>query len=398
VRILVVCQYYYPENFVITPICESLVRRGHEVFVVTGKPNYGFGKIADGYENVVDEDINGVHVHRLKLVARKKSKLSLIRNYLSFYLSSKRYLAHLKDKFDVVYSMSMSPLISVEGGEVYAKKHHVKCLIHCLDLWPESAVIAGKIKKGSLFYKVLYGWSRRIYKRADEILISSPSFASYFSDVLKLNDKKLLFAPQPPMVELSKEPDYAYNKKYNIVYAGNVGNLQLVENYVKAVSLLKDRDDFQFHIIGNGARLNEVKKLIKNLSLEDKAIVHPMVKSNEVGEYFINATALVVPLKITESPVSKTIPNKLVSSLFYAKPILATISGDGEAVLNKAGGSFFSDENEESIAKMIVTLFDTDPETLKKMGENNKKYFSAHFDFERSVDGIEKEIKEVRKS
>lgn len=105
-----------------------------------------------------------------------------------------------------------------------------------------------------------------------------------------------------------------------------------------------------------------------------------------------------VPLKITESPVSKTIPNKLVSSLFYAKPILATISGDGEAVLNKAGGSFFSDENEESIAKMIVTLFDTDPETLKKMGENNKKYFSAHFDFERSVDGIEKEIKEVRKS
>ena len=129
-RILVVCQYYYPENVVITPICEALAARGNEVQVITGKPNYGFGHILPGYEKIKDEVINGVKVHRLPLVARKKSRISLIRNYLSFWKNAKHYLAHLKEDYDLVYSMSMSPLISVEGGEIYAKIHGRFWLFH----------------------------------------------------------------------------------------------------------------------------------------------------------------------------------------------------------------------------------------------------------------------------
>lgn len=397
-RILVVCQYYYPENVVITPICEALVARGNEVQVVTGKPNYGFGHILPGYERIKDEVINGVHVHRLPLIARKKSRISLIRNYLSFWMNAKRYLAHLKEEYDLVYSMSMSPLISVEGGGIYAKKHGKTHLIHCLDLWPESAVIAGKVRKNSLEYRFLYRSSRKIYSSADEILISSPSFASYFKDVLKLPEKKVLYVPQPPLVNPLPLNGVSFPKRYNLVYAGNVGNLQLIENYVKACVYLKERKDFQFHIVGAGARLNAVLHLIEENHLGDMVIYHPVVPAAEVPSYFTNATALLVPLANTSSPVSKTVPNKLISSLAYSRAILASIGGDGHEVLEKAGGAVFAGEDHKDIAQAIEKLFSLSDEERKTMGEKNKAYFDEHFDFDKVMDQLAAAFNDVKKS
>ena len=176
-KILIVCQFFYPEKFSINDVAASLARRGHDVLVVTGRPNYGYNQILEGYEHVTDEVYEGVRVHRCSLKARKKGRMSIIENYLSFWMSSKRYLRRLKEEFDVVYSMSLSPLISIVGGTIYARKHHVRHVLHCLDLWPESTVVTGAVKKGSLMYRVLFRWCRKIYSNLDEILISSPSFS-----------------------------------------------------------------------------------------------------------------------------------------------------------------------------------------------------------------------------
>lgn len=397
-RILVVCQYYYPENVVISPMCEDLVRRGNAVSVITGKPNYGFGRILDGYEKISDEIINGVQVHRLPLTPRKKSRISLIRNYLSFWHNAKRYLAHYSGHFDLVYTMSMSPLVSVEGGIDFAKRNHIPCLIHCLDLWPESAVIAGKVRKGSLEYRFLYNWSRKIYSRADEILISSPSFASYFSDVLDLGAKKVVVVPQPPLVEPLPEKGVIYPRPFNLVYAGNIGNLQLIENYVLAAKKLIGHFDFQLHLIGAGSRLDKVLALIKRERLEEAVKYHSIVPAKEVPSFFVNATALIVPLADTPSPVSKTIPNKLISSLYYARPILASIGGDGHQVLADAGGAIFASEDPEDIAKAMATLFTKSEAERLSMGKKNRDYFEAHYDFARVMGQLENEFKTISES
>lgn len=120
-KILVVCQLYYPENFVITNICEELVKIGHDVTVLTGKPNYGYNKILPEYVNIKYEEINGVKVHRVKLVARNKSRFSIIKNYLSFWKNSKSWIRKCKEKFDIVYSMSLSPVTILAAGDLYKK-------------------------------------------------------------------------------------------------------------------------------------------------------------------------------------------------------------------------------------------------------------------------------------
>ena len=93
-KILVICQYYYPEPFRLSDICEELVKRGHDVTVVTGTPNYPMGEIYPGYENgqKMDEVLNGVKVHRCIIAPRKTGTLNRLKNYFSFPVASKNML------------------------------------------------------------------------------------------------------------------------------------------------------------------------------------------------------------------------------------------------------------------------------------------------------------------
>jgi glycosyltransferase involved in cell wall biosynthesis len=189
-----------------------------------------------------------------------------------------------------------------------------------------------------------------------------------------------------------------YEKPFNLVYAGNVGNLQLIENYVEACTYLKERKDFQFHIVGSGARLAAVLKLVEEKGLQDIVVYHPRVSSAEVPTYFANATALLVPLADTSSPVSKTIPNKLISSLAYGRVILASIGGDGHRVLEQAGGSLFASEKPEDIAKSINELCALTPEKRAEMGAKNEAYFAKHFNFDKVMDQLFDVFKDCKKT
>ena len=253
VKILVVTPHYYPEGFSITSICEAWAKQGHDVLVVTNKPNYGFGRILPEYAHVNDEVIQGVRVHRCSCFPRTDRRISIISNYLSFYLTSSHYLSRLQEEFDVVYSFSLSPIVAVSGANKYKKKHHVHHVLHCLDLWPESVLITKAMKESILGYKVLFHWSKAIYSKADEILVSSPSFESYFRDVLGLEDAKISLCYQPPFWVAPAGPDYEYKTSRNLVYAGNLGSIQLVENLVNALALLKP-SEATLQIIGAGSR------------------------------------------------------------------------------------------------------------------------------------------------
>ena len=92
-KILIISQHYYPEPFRITDICEELVKRGHEVSVITGLPNYPKGEIYPGYRDKSkrEEGINGVKVHRCFTIGRKGGVVKRVLNYYSFALSSKAY-------------------------------------------------------------------------------------------------------------------------------------------------------------------------------------------------------------------------------------------------------------------------------------------------------------------
>ena len=379
-NILVVCQFYYPENIVITNICEELVKLGNDVTVLTAKPNYGYGKILPEYKHVHYEVINGVKIHRVNISPRKYSRFSIIKNYLSFWNNSKNWVRKNKLKFDIVYSMSLSPVTILSAGNLYKKKHHVKHVVHCVDLWPESVLVTHAVRKNSLTYKILYKWSQDLYRDADSVIIGSPSYKEYFNNVLKL-DKKMTFIPLPSLVERAEVEPYKYEKKFNILYCGNLGLIQLIDLIPEAMNLIKN-DNIQFHIIGMGPKTEELKSLIEKYNLQDKVIYHGPIPAKKAAAYFESADAFYVSLK-DEGYVGKTIPNKLVMSMAFGKPILAVLGGDGKKILEESGGGVVCEENKKSIAEGINRLANMSPEERKKLGQLNQAYYNEHLSIEK---------------
>ncbi len=390
-KVLLVCQYYYPENFVITKIAEQMVKDGYEVHVLTGKPNYGYGYILPAYKNISEEVIEGVNVHRVNLKPRQKSRMSIIRNYLSFWRNSKKWVRKTKMEFDFVYSMSLSPVTICSAGNIYAKKHNKKHIIHCCDLWPESVLVTKAVKEKSLLYKILYKWSKKIYSEADKILVSSPSFTDYFANVLKLPTDNITYVPQCSLVEESDISAFNYGEGTHILYCGNLGLIQLVPLMIDAMDLLRDKDIY-FHIIGMGPMTDYLINQIRERRLDNKVIYHGPIVAKLAAAYFKNADALYVSLR-NEGTVGKTIPNKLMMSMAFERPIVGVLQGDGADVLKESGGAFLAEEDAESIKNALLAISNLSSEEKARLGKLNKYYYDTHFSTRTVTSLIEKEFR-----
>ena len=354
-KVLVICQYYYPEPFSITNICEELVRCGHEVTVVTGMPNYPMGKIYDGYRRGKkrDEVINGVNVHRCFTVGRRSGPIWRFINYYSYMFSSTCYVSHLKEKFDVVFVNQLSPVMMAKAGIKYKKKNGTKMLMYCLDLWPES-LITGGIKRNSPIYKMFHRVSEKIYRQADKIFITSKSFSDYFSQEFGINDAEYL----PQYAENVFKPELcrkAPNCTVDLMFAGNVGAAQGVDTIIRAAALTRDIPNLRWHIVGDGSELENCKKLANELSAES-VIFHGRKPIEEMPHFYAMADAMIVSLN-GDSVLGKTLPGKVQSYMAAGKPIIAVANGETRRVIEEAECGYCSEpENPEQLAENVRTL------------------------------------------
>ena len=374
-RILLVSQYYYPERFSVTDIAEELVKQGNEVTVLTGRPNYGYQKILPEYKHIKYEEINGVKTHRVSVNPRKFSRISIIKNYLSFNINGKRFARKFKQEFDIVLSISLSPVISISPALVFARKHKIPCVLYCEDLWPESTLVTKAVRKDSLLYKILYKWSKAIYSKCDRIVILSPSFKEYFEKELNIKDKVFNVVHQPILNSTKKSEPVTYDNKHNLVYAGNIGKLQLTDLLIEAMKYVKT-EDVKLHLMGMGSELNLIKAKIEKENLSSKVVYEGAYPIEKAEAYYANADALVVSLK-NEGYVGRTIPNKAIQYMKYGRPMLVVAKGDTYDVLSKAKGSIFASEDPKDIARAsdeICSLKEKD-----QFGLNNKKYFEENF-------------------
>ena len=392
-RILLVSQYYYPERFSVTDIAETLVKLGNDVTVLTGRPNYGYQKILEEYKKVKYEEINGVKVHRVSVKPRKFSRISIIRNYLSFNRTGKRFARHFKEEFDVVLSVSLSPVISISPALVFARKHKIPCVLYCQDLWPESTTVTGAVKRGSLTYKILYKWSKAIYEKCDRIVISSPSFKEYFEKELNIKDKVFNVVNQPILNSTKHSEPIIYENKHNLVYAGNIGKLQLTDLLVDAMKYVKTLD-VKLHLMGMGSELPQIKEKIEKENLQDKVVYEGAYPIEKAEAYYVNADALIVSLK-NQGYVGRTIPNKAIQYMKYGRPLLVVAQGDARDMLSKANGSIFASEDLKDIARATDELCEL--KEKDHFGLNHKKYFEEHFTTEKLTQSLLDELISAKK-
>lgn len=392
-KILVICQYYYPEPFSISNICEELVKRGHEVTVVTGIPNYPMGKIYEGYRGGKkrDEVIGGVNVHRCFTVGRRSGPIWRFINYYSYMFSSTHYVSRLKERFDVVFVNQLSPVMMARAGINYKEKSGVKLLMYCLDLWPESLVMGG-IKRNSPIYKMYHRISEKIYKQADKIFITSKSFSDYFSQEFGINDAEYL----PQYAENVFNPEICRktpDSTVDLMFAGNVGAAQGVDTIIRAAALTKDIPNLRWHIVGDGSELDNCKRLADELSAES-VVFHGRQAADKMPEFYSKADIMLVTM-IDDPTISRTLPGKVQTYMAAGKPILAAAIGEIEKVLKDAECGMCCPPNDgEALAKAAKEMAESGK--LNEYGLNSYNYNKNNFSKEKFFDKLENELELLR--
>lgn len=405
-KILVVCQHYWPEPFNSTDVCEELVRRGHEITVLTGLPNTGMpdndvpAEWCDGKNR--DQYRNGVHIVRANLFPRKTGAVNRIRNYLSFWHNGNKLARKLEDEFDVVLGYQFSPVMQVDPGIVYAKKHGKKMLLYCFDLWPAS-LLAGGFKEQSLPFKWMRAVSKRIYLDADRIAVTSPLFDEYFRGELGLKIPDSAYLPQYAedlfLDGGNNEAEGFDPDKTNLSFAGNVGQAQSVTTIVEAASLLTDVPEVVLHVIGSGSSLDECKKMADDLRL-DNIVFHGRRPLEAMPSYYAASDAMLVTF--ADSPMATyTLPRKVQGYLAAGKPILAAASGETERVIGAAHcGMCCATEDARGLARIIRDFVHIDPCERAAFGSNARSYYDGHYSKERffaTLEDLLGELLEERK-
>ncbi|MBU3596015.1 glycosyltransferase family 4 protein [Polynucleobacter sp. 86C-FISCH] len=403
-KILIWSQHFWPESFRINEIAQELQENGHEISVLTGKPNYPLGKIFSGYKaaGLQSERYGQISINRVPLYPRGKGgALNMVLNYLSFIFSALIFAPFIYrgKKFDIIFIYGTSPLI--QGLSAIPLKFFTgaKIVTWVQDLWPEDLESTGYIKNKYVL-KINEWPAKFLYFFSDRILIQSKGF---YDPVLRLAaGRELFYLPNPaekavflrgangPLPEM-----FEYmSQGFHIVFAGNIGNNQSIETIVEAACILINRPDITFTIVGDGSRLDFLREKVSAHKLKNIKILgrHPVALMPAIYE---RADALLVTLGSTNN-LSLTIPSKIPAYMASAKPILAAINGFGAEVIKEADCGFTCSAcNSRGLADIIEKLYLIPANERLEMGNRGRIYAECNYQPNIIIKDIVKHFRET---
>jgi len=393
-HIIVISQYFYPEQFRINDICEEWVKRGYKVTVLTGIPNYPEGKFYKGYGifKKIKENYKGIDIIRIPLVARGGNSVMLAINYFSFVVSGFFWKTFTSLKADYVFIHETSPMTQALIGVWYAKKHKIPCYLYVLDLWPENVEIVAGVKNKFILNQ-LGKMVDYIYRGCSLIFTGSNSFKLSI-EARGVEKEKLIYWPQyaedfyKPMKKTK-----AADEKFRIIFAGNIGYAQGLDVLPKAAEIIKAKgmgSKIIFNIVGDGRYKEEFVKIIDQLAVKDMFTLIERQPANKIPDLMAKNDAAI--LCFSESPLFKmTIPAKLQSYMACGMPVLASASGEAADIINSAECGLCGEPSDaEKLAENIIYMSAKTKEELTLMGKNALKYYETNFSKEKLLDEIDR--------
>lgn len=382
-HILVVSQYFFPEQFRINDICQEWVKRGYKVTVVTGIPNYPMGHIFEGYglTKKRHEIWNDIEIYRIPLIPRGSSSFGMIMNYVSFMVSG-MFAGHFKNiQADLVFSFEVSPMTQVLTGISFAKRLGIPHYLYVQDLWPENVETVTGIQN-SMIINPINKMVDYIYKNSDEIFTTSPSFVdSICNRKISVDRNKVHFWPQyaedfyQPCVKKAVR-EIRNDDSFKIIFTGNIGTAQGLDILPKTIELLKD-ENIKVVMVGDGRYLEKFNQEVRDHEVADKFIMVGRQPAERIPELL--SACDVAFLSFQDKPLwEKTIPAKLQSYMACGMPIIAAAKGETERIIAEANcGMCCAIGNSEELSKTIRKMMISN---LKSMSIKSREYFEEHFD------------------
>jgi len=386
-KLLLVTQYFWPEEFTINELVASLVDQGVEVKVLTGKPNYPEGKLYKGYRlfSFDEETRQGVMIRRVPIVIRgMKNPVRLALNYLSFIFSAGVFGPWLLRKYkpDVILVYALSPLLQAIPAILLGKLKNIPVVLYVQDLWPESLEATGYVQKRWILNSV--SWLvKHIYRAVDSILISSRPFEAAIRR----------FVPQARISYLPNSVDPAFadpnagltqdhpalDEGFVVIFAGNLGAAQAVHVIAEAAEKLEAYPDIKLVVLGSGSELawmreQKQEKKLANLHLLGRFPVEAMP--------YMLAKASVLLITLADQPIfAMTVPNKTQAYMAVGRPIVAALNGEGAKLVTEAqAGIAVPAEDSTALTQAILRLYQMSDQQRRDIGLNGRQFYLQHFE------------------
>lgn len=396
-KIVIVGQYYWPENFLVNDIAEELVKRGHSVTVLTGLPDYATSTVPKEYKHGKnrDEVRNGVVIHRVPIIARRHGFVFRVLNYLSFWISSTTYARFHKYEADVIMSYQTAPIFMGAGGIVLKKKLKKPLLFYCIDIWPDQMKIWGVGNKNPIF-TLVKKYCQYAYGSGDLVGVSSKPFKKYLVDVNKVKSDRIVYIPQhSDKIIIDNEKAVDEKKQVDLVFAGNIGQQQNIECILKAIAKIQTSKPYHVHIYGNGTSLESCKTLANDLNINDRVTFYGRVSKEQLKDVYPNMDAFLLTL-CSESKIgyaANTVPAKLQGYMSAGKPIIAAVDGGAKDIIEECRCGIAVNADDIEAYAMAITDFIEHKEKYSDCGKRAQEYFDENYDKRIVMDRIERYLR-----
>lgn len=396
-RILVVSQYFWPENFRINDLVKEWVQRGHQVTVLTGIPNYPSGSIFEDYrlKPIAFAEYEGARVIRVPMLPRGHGDFRLVLNYLSFVVGASIfgpwYLRGIS--VDVIFVFGPSPVTVGLPAILLSNLKKASVVFWVLDLWPETLVALDEVRSPWILASV-GRMVRFIYNRCAFVLGQSRGFvasiAKYCVDKNKIRyfpswaeevfaDENVNLAPEIPQKD----------DVFTVVFAGNIGEAQDMPAVLKAAEYLKENAAIRWVVVGDGRKSEWLKSEVIRRGLQDRFLLPGRFPVERMPSFYAHSDALLVSLK-SDPVFSMTIPGKVQSYLLVGKPMVGMLDGEGAAVISDANAGLSCDAGDVvGLAEAVLTLAAMTPDQRKQLGLNGQKYAQQEFGRSQLMDRLE---------
>ncbi|MGA2531671.1 MAG: glycosyltransferase family 4 protein [Candidatus Aminicenantales bacterium] len=405
-KILLLTQWYPPEPGVfLQELAQTLLAKGHDVTVLTGFPNYPSGNLYPGYRLRLyqREMLAGVPVIRVPLyLDHSLSSFKRVLNYASFALSSSILGFWLAPRPNVIF-VYHPPLTMGLPAWILSRLWRIQFVYQVQDMWPETLIATGMIKSRHLL-SMTGRFARWVYAKAYSILAISPGFRKNLIEKGVSAEKVRVISNwlendvserTGPDTKLARRLGLA--GRFNIMFAGNIGEAQGLETVLEAAELLESLPEIQFVFIGDGIALPRLEKMAATKLISNVRFLGRF-PHNAMPGLFALADVLLVHLK--DDPLFRiTIPHKILSYMGSGKPILAALAGDGADLVTAAGAGVSCPPGKpEDLAVAVRDFLKMSADERKAMGERGLQTVQTRFSREALIAKIEKVLTQASRS
>lgn len=388
-KILVLTHYYPPEvNAPASRLSEHArvwAQAGHDVTVVTCVPNHPTGRAYPDYRNRLwqEEERDGVRVIRLwTWLAANEGFLPRISNYVSYLLSVLVWMWRLP-KADVVLSTSPQFFCGLAGWLLKRKRR--PWVLEIRDLWPESIVTVGAMKRGAAI-KLLEAIERFAYRKADLVVSVTDGFVPHIRErrgegpiaVIKNGVDLTTFTTPDAAAETEFRAANGLTGKFVAAYVGTHGMAHRLDTVLDAAELLRDRSDIAFLLVGDGAERERLVGEVAARGLTNVVMLGQQPKSAMPGIWAASDAALVLLRRV--DTFKTVIPSKMFEAMAMACPMIMGVEGEAKALMEAGGaGIAITPESAAELAAAVTRLAD-DPAFAAQLGESGRAFVAREFD------------------